>query len=99
MRRFQVVELPPIRRGITGLPSGGPPLYELPHAHLGPAARRRTLALHWTAGPGGGSLALRGVPMSRRQVQELLHDVFGVALSLGTISTLEADTARLIAQP
>jgi transposase len=37
--------------------------------------------------------------LSRRQVRELMHDLFGVALSLGTVSTLERDTAALLAAP
>jgi transposase len=36
---------------------------------------------------------------SRRSVQELLASVFGEALALGTISTLEAATARALAVP
>lgn len=34
--------------------------------------------------------------LARRQVREVLHDVFGVSLSLGTLVALEADTARLL---
>lgn len=37
--------------------------------------------------------------LSRRQVQTLVRDVFGLELSLGTLVALEADTAAVLAHP
>ncbi|MFN3650371.1 MAG: IS66 family transposase [Armatimonadota bacterium] len=45
------------------------------------------------------ALLSRACRLPRRQVQALLHDLFGVRLSLGTLSALERDTARALAAP
>jgi transposase len=99
LRRHQVVELPPLRPEITE--------YQL-HARRCRCCRRRT----WAQLPAGVSRrcvgpraqAIAGLltgacHLSRRTAQSLLHDVFGMSLSLGTLSAVEADLARALAAP
>ncbi|HEX8212433.1 MAG TPA: transposase, partial [Longimicrobium sp.] len=98
-RRWQVVELPPIQPEITE--------YQL-LARRCQSCRRRT----WARLPAGvsrrcvgprvqamASLLSGACRLSRRQVQALLQDLFGIGLSVGTLSALEADTAQALAAP
>jgi transposase len=98
VRRFQVVELPPIRPEITE--------YQV-EARRCPCCGRRT----WGHLPAGvtrcvgprvqavAALLSGACRLPRRQVQALLTDLLGVQLSLGTLSALEADTTRALAAP
>lgn len=98
-RRWQCVELPPIRPEVTE--------YQL-LARQCSGCRRRT----WARLPAGVSRRCVGprvqalaallsgaCRLSRRQVQSLLADLCGIRLSLGTLVALEADTAQALAQP
>lgn len=98
-RRWQCVELPPIRPEVTE--------YQL-LARRCTGCRRRTWArlppgvARRCVGPRVQALAavLSGAcRLSRRQVQSLLADLCGIRLSLGTLVALEADTAQALAQP
>jgi transposase len=96
VRRFQVVELPPIRPEITE--------YQR-EARRCSCCGRRT----WGELPPGvtrcagprvqavAALLSGGCRLPRRPVQALLSDLFGVRLSLGTLSALEADTVQALA--
>jgi len=98
VRRLQVVELPPIRPEITE--------YQV-EARSCPCCGRRT----WGTLPAGVTrcvgprvqamvaLLSGACRLARRPTQSLLADLFGVRLSLGTLSALEADTARALAVP
>ena len=98
MRRFQVVELPPIRPEVTE--------YQV-EARRCPCCGRRTWGLlppevTRCAGPRVQAVAALfsgACRLPRRQTQAVLEDLFGVRLSLGTLSALEADTARALAAP
>ena len=98
-RRWQVVELPPIQPEITE--------YQLLARRCGDCGRRT-----WARLPSGvsrrcvgprvqamASLLSGACRVSRRQVQALLQDLFGIQLSLGTLSALEADTAQALGRP
>lgn len=97
-RRFQVVELPPIRPEVTE--------YQV-EARRCRGCGRRT----WGQLPAGvtrcvgprvqavAALLSGACRLPRRQTQALLADLFGVSLSLGTLCALEADTARALAAP
>jgi len=97
-RRFQVVELPPIRPEVTE--------YQL-EARRCPGCRRRTWGrlpegVTRCAGPRVQAIAalLSGAcRLPRRQTQAVLEDLFGVRLSLDTLCALEADTARALQKP
>jgi transposase len=98
IRRFQVVELPPIRPEITEYQQ---------EARWCRGCGRRT----WGTLPAGvnrcvgprvqavATLLSGACRLPRRQTQALLADLFGVQLSLGTLCALEADTARALAAP
>jgi transposase len=98
VRRFQVVELPPIRPEITE--------YQM-EARRCRCCGRRTWGMlppgiTRCAGPRVQAIIalLSGAcRLPRRQTQALLEDLFGMRLSLGTLSALEADTARALAAP
>lgn len=98
VRRFQVAELPPIRPEFTE--------YQLEARRCRGCGRRTwgTLPPGVTrcAGPRVQAMAalLTGAcRLPRRQTQAVLADLFGVRLSLGTLSALEADTARALLGP
>ena len=98
VRRFQVVELPPIRPEITE--------YQVAARRCRGCGRRTwgTLpeGVNRCVGPRVQAVAalLSGAcRLPRRQTQALLADLFGVQLSLGTLCALEADTARALAAP
>jgi len=98
VRRFQVVELPPIRPEVTE--------YQVEARHCRDCGRRT-----WGHLPAGvtrcvgprvqavAALLSGACRLPRRQTQALLADLFGVSLSLGTLCALEADTARALATP
>jgi len=98
VRRYQVVELPPIRPEITEYQQ---------EARRCQACGRRTwaelpAAASRCVGPRVQAVAalLSGAcRLPRRQTQAVLADLFGVRLALGTLSALEADTARALAAP
>jgi len=98
-RRHQVTELPPVVCVTTE--------YRL-HARTCPHCRRRTWAELPAGVPRGavgprlqavGSLLTGGYGLSRRCAQELLRDLLGEELSLGTLSSLEAATAAALSVP
>jgi transposase len=98
IRRFQVVELPPIRPEITE--------YQVEARRCRDCGRRTwgTLppGVNRCVGPRVQAVAalLSGAcRLPRRQTQALLVDLFGVQLSLGTLCALEADTAHALAAP
>jgi len=98
VRRFQVVELPPVRPELTEYQQ---------EARRGACCGRRTWGalppeVTRCAGPrlqAVVALFSGACRLPRRQTQVLLSDLFGVRLSLGTLSVLEADTARALAAP
>jgi transposase len=98
VRRFQVVELPPIRPEITE--------YRVEARRCRDCGRRTwgtlPVGVNRCVGPRVQAVAalLSGAcRLPRRQTQALLADLFGVQLSLGTLCALEADTARALAAP
>jgi len=97
-RRFQVVELPPIRPEITEYQVEGRRCRGCGRRTWGPLPAGVTRCV----GPRVQAVAalLSGAcRLPRRQTQALLADLFGVGLSLGTLCALEADTARALAAP
>jgi transposase len=97
--RHQVTELPPVVCVTTE--------YRL-HARTCPHCRRRTWAELPAGVPGGVigprlqavcSLLTGGYGLSRRSTQELVRDLLGAELSLGTLSSLEAATVQALAAP
>jgi transposase len=98
-RRHQVTELPPVVCVTTE--------YRL-HARTCPHCRRRTWAELPAGVPKGaigprlqavGSLLTGGYGLSRRAAQDLLRDLLGAALSLGTLAALERATAAALLAP
>lgn len=98
-RRWQVVELPPIRPVVTE--------YQLLARRCSGCGRRT-----WAELPSGvrrrcvgprvqaiTTLLAGACRLSRRQVQSLLQDLFGITLSLGTLTALEAATAEALTAP
>jgi transposase len=98
-QRHQVVEIPPIKPVVTE--------YHL-HQLVCPVCGETTRA----AWPDGvptraygprvqaiTALCTGAYRLSKRTTQQLLDDLFGVAMSLGTISTLEAATVEAVAAP
>jgi len=97
--RHQVTEVPPIVCITTE--------YRL-HARTCPTCCRRTWADLPAGVPRGVvgprlqavcSLLTGGYGLSRRSTQELVRDLLGEALSLGTLSSLEAATAAALSAP
>lgn len=98
VRRFQVVELPPIRPEITE--------YQVEARRCRDCGRRTwgtlPVGVNRCVGPRVQAVAalLSGAcRLPRRQTQALLADLFGVQLSLGTLCALEADTTRALSTP
>jgi transposase len=98
-RRHQVTELPPLVCVTTE--------YRL-HARSCPHCRQRTWADLPPGVPRGAvgprlqavcSLLTGGYGLSRRSTQELVRDLLGEALSLGTLSALEAATTAALSDP
>jgi transposase len=98
-QRHQVFEMPPIKPVVTE--------YQL-HQLVCPVCGEATRAA-WPEGVPTGAYGPRiqatvalctgAYRLSKRTTQQLLHDFFGVALSLGTLSTLETATAQAVAEP
>lgn len=96
MRR-QVTELPEVAATITeyrihtlGCPCGHHTRAEIPPEAEGCFGPRLTALV---------TLLTGGYRMSKRNVQELLRDVLGVDLALGTVSKLEARASEILAAP
>lgn len=97
--RHQVVEIPPIRPVVTE--------YQL-HRLSCPACRDSTQAA-WPEGVSTGMVGPRAQSvaalctgayrLSKRTTQRVLDDLFGLQVSLGTISHLEASTTEAVAAP
>jgi transposase len=98
-QRHQVFEMPALKPVVTA--------YQLPQL-VCPWCGEATRAA-WPEGvPTGrdgprvqatGALCTGAYRLSKRTTQQLLPDFFGVALSLGTLSTLETATAQAVAEP
>lgn len=98
-QRHQVLEVPPITPIITA--------YQL-HQLVCPVCGDTTRAA-WPDGVPTGAYGPRvhaitalctgAYRLSKRTTQQLLDDLFGVPLSLGTISTLETTTVEAVAAP
>src|SRR3989442_8954587 len=98
-QRHQVFEIPPIRPVVTE--------YQL-HRLSCPGCGEATQAA-WPAGvPRGmvgpraqavGSLCTGAYRLSKRTTQRVLADLFGLQVSVGTISQLEAATTEAVAAP
>lgn len=98
VRRFQIVELPPIRPEVTEYQVEARRCRGCGTRTWGPLPAGVTRCV----GPRVQAVAalLSGAcHLPRRQTQALLADLFGVRLSLGTLCALEADTARALAAP
>ena len=97
--RHQVVELPPLKPVVSE--------YQV-HQLICPVCGDTTRAA-WPDGVTTGTYGPRVQAMaalctgayrlSKRTTQQLLEDFFGVTMSLGTLSTLEAATAQAVAAP
>ncbi|HEY5869483.1 MAG TPA: IS66 family transposase [Candidatus Tectomicrobia bacterium] len=98
-QRHQVIEIPPIRPVVTEYH-----LHQLVCPSCGAATR-----VAWPDGVTTRAYGLRvqaitalctgAYRLSKLPTQQLLEDFFGVPMSLGTISTLEAATAQAVAAP
>jgi transposase len=98
-QRHQVTEIPPVKPVVTE--------YQL-HQLVCPACGEATRAA-WPPGvPTGGfgprvqattALCTGAYHLSKRATQELLGDLFGVILGLGSIATLEQATTQAVAEP
>ena len=98
-QRHQVIELPPLRPVVTE--------YQL-HQLVCPVCGDTTRAA-WPEGvttraygprvQAITALCTGAYRLSKRTTQQLLEDLFGVAMSLGTINTLEAATAQAVVAP
>jgi transposase len=99
LRRHQVAELPSLRPHITE--------YRLYARRCRDCGKRTWASLpvgvpQRCVGPRAQAvlaLLAGACRLSRRQVQSLAQDVFGIQLSLGTLSALEADTATALTAP
>ena len=97
--RHQVIEIPPISPVVTeyqlhcltcevcGASTYGAWPHGVPSGMIGPRAQAI------------GSLCTGAYRVSKRTTQQVLHDLFGVSLSVGTISNLEASTTKLLEPP
>jgi transposase len=98
-QRHQVLEIPPLKPVVSE--------YQW-HQLVCPACGDTTRAA-WPAGVPTGTYGPRvqaiaalctgAYRLSKRTTQHLLEDLFGVTMSLGTVSTLEAATAQAVAAP
>src|SRR2546429_1069123 len=97
--RHQVIEIPPINPLITG--------YRC-HRWFGPACGETTRA-PWPAGIPSGTYGPRvhatvalctgSYRLSKRTTQQVMDDLFGVPMSVGTISQSEQATTEVVAEP
>ena len=98
-QRHQVLEIPPIKPVVTEYP-----LHQLGCPVCGTPTRAA-----WPEGVPTGAYGPRvqaiaalctgAYRLSKRTTAQLLEDLFGVTMSLGTLSTLEAATAQALAEP
>src|SRR5918996_914314 len=98
-QRHQVTEIPPVRPVVTEYQ-----LHQLGCPVCGAVTRADLPAGVSTGGFGPRVHAITALctgayHLSKRTTQQLLHDFFGVPMSLGTISTLEAATVDAVAAP
>lgn len=98
-QRHQVAELPPVKPVVTE--------YQL-HGLVCPACGATTRAALPVGVPPGGfgprvqatvALCTGAYHLSKRTTQDVLHDLFGMAMSLGTITHLEQATVQALAAP
>jgi transposase len=98
-QRHQVTEIPPVNPVITE--------YQV-HRLVCPACGEATRAVLPAGVPPGGfgprvqaitALCTGAYHRSKRTTQSVLQDLFGVALCVGTISTLEHATVQAVAEP
>ena len=98
-QRHQVTELPPVKPVVTE--------YQL-HSLVCPACGATTRATLPVGVPPRGfgphlqatvALCTGAYHLSKRRTQDVLHDLFGIAMSLGTITHLEQATAQALAAP
>ena len=97
--RHQVIEIPPISPVVTeyqvhcltcevcGANTYGAWPHGVPTGRIGPRAQAIV------------SLCTGAYRLSKRTTQHLLHDLFGLSVSVGTISHLEASTTKMLALP
>jgi transposase len=98
-QRHQVIEIPPIRPVVTEYQ-----LHQLVCPLCGDATRAAwpdgvTTRAYGPRVQAITALCTGAYRLSERTTQQLLEDLFGVPLSLGTISTLEAATVEAVAAP
>jgi transposase len=98
-QRHQVTELPPIKPVVTE--------YQLPRL-VCPACGTATQAEVPAGVPTGGfgpriqattALCTGAYHLAKRMTQNVLKDLFGVQLSVGTVANLEQTTGQLLAEP
>ena len=98
-QRHQVTELPPVQPVVTE--------YQL-HSLVCPACGATTRAALPVGVPPGGfgprvqavvALCTGAYRLSKRTTQEVMADLFGIAMGLGTISHLEQATVQAVAAP
>ena len=98
-QRHQVTELPPVQPVVTE--------YQL-HSLVCPACGATTRAALPLGVPPGGfgprvqavvALCTGAYRLSKRTTQEVMADLFGIAMGLGTISHLEQATVQAVATP
>jgi transposase len=98
-QRHQVIELPPVKPVVTE--------YQL-HGLVCPACGATTRAALPLGVPSGGfgprvqatvALCTGAYHLSKRTTQDVLADLFGLPLSLGTIANLEQATVEAVAAP
>ena len=97
--RHQVIELPPIKPVVT----------EYQWHQLGCAACGEVTRAPWPAGVPSGTYGPRvqatvalcagAYRLSKRVTQQMMEEVFGVPMSVGTLSPLEQATTEVIAAP
>jgi len=97
--RHQVIEIPPISPVVTeyqvhcltcevcGANTYGAWPHGVPTGMIGPRAQAIV------------SLCTGAYRLSKRTTQHLLHDLFGLSVSVGTISNLEASTTKMLELP
>ena len=98
-QRHQVIEIPPMRPVVTEYQ-----LHQLVCPLCGEATRAGwpdgvTTRAYGARVQAIAALCTGAYRLSKRTTQQLLQDLFGVPMSLGTISPLEAATAQAVAAP
>ena len=99
-QRHQEVVIPPLRASVIEYQLHTLRCASLPppdHSRLGPRAYRGTPTV--PAVQAWVGLLAGAYRMSKRNIQSLLSDAFGVEVSLGTVSRLEQEVAAALAGP